>query len=393
MRARVALCIGVMLMSPHLARAQGGGISLSFDPSIRSAGMGNATTSVFWGTDPNYWANPALLGYHTGLRYEWSSTQLFFSLADDVTFKSNRLTLGAWGAALAVSLNPYRLSYGISDAIDLNGNHIGTFESFEDIDTWGAAINVVEFGESVLNQFGAELPPLSRYGDVSVGYMRKNVHVFLVPESVLPDPAGRGEAEADTDDFGLFLRATPWNSIDYPVAAWDNVPGFRLDVNFAQSWLNYSDAVLDYGVQQDPILQDTRRGFSVRIAASLPEPVRRELESRGDSWLIDFFTPLVSFAHAWDRSEDDFERKVHLDGWELTLLNVFTLRGGNIDNPDGGVNGSTSGWGVGLQYGDVGGIRWDQATTPQPSGLPELDRDGFMVFVDALALTTRLRAR
>ena len=395
MRPRLALTLSIVLVAPEAVLAQGGAISLSIDPSIRSAGMGNATTSVFWGADPNYWANPALLGYHSGLRYEWGSTKLVPSLADDVFFKSSRLTLGAWGAALAVSLHPYRLSYGVSEAVDIDGNVFAAFESYEDIGTWGGAISVVEFGENVLNQLGVGLPPLSRYGDVSVGYMHKNVDVFLVPEEVIPDPfgSGSGQAKADTDDFGLLLRATPWNSIDHPFAPWEDAPGLRVDLNFARSWLNYSDAVLDYGTQQDPILQDTRRGFSVRVAVSLPESMRRDFESRGDGWLMELFTPLVSYGRAWDRSENDFERVVHHDGWELTVFNVFTLRGGEIDDPEGGIQGSSTGWGVGVQFGDIGGVRWDHATIPQASELPEVSRNGFMVFVDALELSSRLRAR
>jgi len=43
---------------------------LEIDPSTRSAGMAGAASAVYWGTDPNYWANPALLGYASGIRYE-----------------------------------------------------------------------------------------------------------------------------------------------------------------------------------------------------------------------------------------------------------------------------------------------------------------------------------
>src|SRR5690349_1187658 len=62
---------------------------LEIDPSIRSAAMGGASTAVSWGIDPNYWANPSLLGYARGIRYEQGSTDYGF-----VEFRSRRTTLG-----------------------------------------------------------------------------------------------------------------------------------------------------------------------------------------------------------------------------------------------------------------------------------------------------------
>src|SRR5438445_9022278 len=40
-----------------------------FDPSVISAGMGGASAAVAWSAEPNYWANPALLGYYQGIRW------------------------------------------------------------------------------------------------------------------------------------------------------------------------------------------------------------------------------------------------------------------------------------------------------------------------------------
>jgi hypothetical protein len=51
--------IGALMVTPVLSeqsRAQAG-ISLQIDPSVRSVGMAHATSSVFWGDEPNYWAN------------------------------------------------------------------------------------------------------------------------------------------------------------------------------------------------------------------------------------------------------------------------------------------------------------------------------------------------
>ncbi len=207
-----------VLVLPQCSYAQVG-ISLSIDPSIRSAGIGYATTSVFWGDDPNYWANPALLGYHKGIRYEWSNTQLVPDLADDVFFEENRMTFGAWGVGVAISGKPYRLDYGESEATDSQGVSLGTFNSYEEIDSWGIGISVLELSENVARLFVPEVPSLKRYGDISVGHMEKDIVINLAPAFVLSDQgaAGTGEVQAITKDFGVHVRATPWNAIDYPV--------------------------------------------------------------------------------------------------------------------------------------------------------------------------------
>ena len=47
-----------------------------FDPSIEAAGMGGASIAAFWEENPNDHANPALMGFHSGLRYSYGTTQL-----------------------------------------------------------------------------------------------------------------------------------------------------------------------------------------------------------------------------------------------------------------------------------------------------------------------------
>ena len=58
------------------ALAQGAAQSTNLPPSVRSSGMGFASNAVFWGGDPDYWSNPALLGYHDGIRYEHGTSRL-----------------------------------------------------------------------------------------------------------------------------------------------------------------------------------------------------------------------------------------------------------------------------------------------------------------------------
>ncbi len=140
-------------------------------PSARTEALGGHSTAVFWGPFPDMWSNPALLGYHRGLRYEWTSTQLAADFTDDVFFRSNRLTLGGWGAAVSLSGVPFPgaggmlLDFGENTITDIEGNVLATYNPYEEVNSWGIGVNGMELVESL--RFDGRSYPLSRYFDVS----------------------------------------------------------------------------------------------------------------------------------------------------------------------------------------------------------------------------------
>ena len=70
--AQVSLAVLLLsLARPSAGLAQGTARSMDIDLSIRSAGMAGASNAVFWGGSLNHWANPAVLGYTRGIRYEY----------------------------------------------------------------------------------------------------------------------------------------------------------------------------------------------------------------------------------------------------------------------------------------------------------------------------------
>lgn len=83
-------------------------------------------------------------------------------------------------------------------------------------------------------------------------------------------------------------------------------------------------------------------------------------------------------------------QEIDLTGWELEILNIFTLRNGHIDDPTGTVIGDTSGWAVGLEFGKLGGFRYDQATVPQSIYLGDVTREGYTVWLDPVELARRI---
>ena len=381
-----------LLLCVSSARAQGSARVLDLDPSIRSSGMGGASAAVFWGGDANGWANPALLGYHSGLRFEQGRTQLIPDLSDDVTFTTDRFTIGSgwFGVSLAgrpvEGLGRIRLDYGRSDATDESGTVLGSFSSHEDVASWGAGVSLGGFIEALARWRGAEPPALTRWVDLAFGMSTKQVDVVLAPASM------GGTASTTGNDVGLLLRATP---LDNTRGATPAVP-LRLDLSYGHSILNFNDAKLVF-INED-LASPTSRiffdGFAARFAVGLPASLRSSLG--GPGWLADSFDPPLSVGLAWDHehvqagSDDHGGYDVTHQGAEVTALNLVTFRFGYLDDPLSDRTGATLGLGIGFQLGRFLGFRYDYGTLPQASTSEartprDLQRYGYTILVDPVA--------
>jgi hypothetical protein len=403
----IAALLG-LFPGPARGQAQSGAQSTLLDPSIRSAGMGEAGVAVFWGGDPNTWTNPSLLGYYWGVRYEYGTTHLVPDLSGNVTFTSNQITLAAYGIGISMEGKPVdgfggiRLDYGESEATDADGNVIGTFDSWETVDAFSVGFSAAEMIESGLRAIGKNPPTVSRWGDVSLGTTWKSVTVDLVPAGVTLDQMA-GHGEVDERDRGLLVRATPYNAIDYPglLPGVERTLRARVDVSYGASEINDEEATITYidQNQADPIAKDSRHGWAILGTFTLPVSAEESLRSKGRGWLYDIVAPLLRFGATWEKSQysimgSDVGEEITLDGWEVTVANIFTWRQGHIDDPTGTVIGDTRGWSAGLSFDGVGGARYDHANTPQSVYLSaDLSREGFTVWLEPIALTRRLQGK
>ena len=372
------------------AEAQGTARSLDIDASIRSAGMGGACNAVFWGADPNDWANPALLGYHSGLRYSWGKTRLVPGLAPDVFFKTQRITVGSSGVGIGVpgNLNGYGstlLDYGLLQGLDPQGNPAVGPRAFERIRSWGIGVSLARLAGAAFERAGRSPPRFLRYADFAAGYNDKHVVVDL----------GGPSGETDARDFGFLVSATP---LDYRNGRQGRDAGLplRIDLAYGKSILNYNDASIIYLFEPSPTSRIFRDGLAAHTALGVVESVRKALGER--EWLIRSLDPLFSLGLSsdWEHVQAGDDKRgydVERQGVEFSVMNVLTVRGGHVRDRLGDIDGGTFGLGAGFCVGDVAGFRYDWATIPQASGLERVKRRGFTVFVDPFRLGQMRRGR
>ena len=375
------------------------GIALRFDPSVRDTGMGGAGTAVFWGRDASDWANPALLGYHRGLLWHESDTQLVPDLADDVFFRSQRLTLGLWGLGFAWAGSPLgklRLEAGSQFYTTDQGDVTAIETSFTDVESWGVGLSSSAVLIELTERSGHRVPWL-RLVDFAVGistrHLTRNRQVVSTQTGEFLE---KYVSDESVRDRGWLIRLTPIDTFD-PItaplfgAAFTRL-GLRLDAAYGSAVQGYNDGALrgDITNVYDPIARIPRTGWSARVAVGGPALLEGTPFERVGSWI----TPLVSVGYASDHSEETLLREgtrttlfeIDQAGFELTLLRVFSIRRGNWQDLEGGIDGETTGWSLGLDVEGIGGFRVDRATRPQATTLDDVDREAWLVYVDVVGL-------
>src|SRR5216684_2915108 len=200
----VGLCVLALgaLAGPARVRAQGAAISTNLPQSVRAAGMAGCSNAVFWGGDVDAWSNPALLGYQSGLRYENARTHLIPSLASGVFFTSKRVFAGEYGLGFAFAGKPFdsmgsvHLDYGLSEATSATGEDLGTFDSFEDVNSWGMGVSVGRAADALSRAITGHAPGIFRYADVAVGMNHKDVEIALFPAIIGLPSTGVGAGKS-----------------------------------------------------------------------------------------------------------------------------------------------------------------------------------------------------
>jgi hypothetical protein len=322
-------------------------IAVEMDPSMRSTAMGGASGAVFWGSDPNYWANPALLGYTEGLRYDDALVDMgtltvtdetgFVLLSFDIQGTARRIAIGHGGIGIALAGQPF-------DTPEGTRWEFGTL--IDQVRSWSVGISLAGVAESVLHE---RTPALARHFDLAFGYTHKT----------LEEDAFSGDASLW--DWGLLARG----GTDFAIGRMAS----RIEGAYGFSYLNRND---------EPSPNNRRELHCVGLhlsAARLPEGF-----AGIPSWLRAGFEPLVSIGGEWDADYVPWSFDSHSEGLggELGLANILFLRLGRTRGEL-----STRGYGIGLPIGRFGGVRYDDASVD--SAL-DFDYRAWSVWIDPLAI-------
>ncbi len=281
------------------------------DPSARSAAMGGAAGAVFWGDVLDAWANPALLGYASGVIYE----QGHAAIEGDRIWSTHSMTLGAGGAGVLLAGQPFAWTDQVgSDAriqsTDASGNVL-TWEFENRARSWGAGVSFARLAATLAGLRGREAPAIARHADVAVGFQER------VGETSFTGAPG---LRLVTQDLGLLGRLGTDVSLVPEGAA------LRLDAA--------------YGLTTNVSQRDVRRNRRSAIAARAALHMGRRWLAAKPTWLAPALDPLLSLGVA----RDDDHRELALfrfsgttrtpRGVELGLTRVLALQLGSQGGSD-----------------------------------------------------------
>lgn len=352
---------------------------LDIDPSVRSVAMGGASTAVFWGDGVNHWANPALLGTASGVRFDASDVSLLPEVFPGFKFRTRRVTLGYGGLGVALAGQPFdglgeqRLEYNAPPGDYFPGGTSVLYPE-ETERSWGAGLSLAQGLESLARWRGNEAPNWARRSDVAFGLNRKTV----TDNTLEPENPQRVVAY----DWGTLARTS------IPLRrTLGSHPG-SLDVAIAAAMLNANDARI-YG---DPTARQQRIGGAVRTSMDVPESMAKRMPA----WLSPGVTSLASVALAYDATRVSAggsprgRSNVNAWGVELGLGGLlFGRLGGSHNSIGSGSTNNTWGLGAALPLGRLAAVHYDYARVDRPFG-GHMAPQSWAVVVDPVAIAKRL---
>ncbi len=318
------------------------------------------------------WWSPGMAALDGDGRLDFTRSDLGGSVGKDIDLDTWTLFSGAipvGPVVLTTGLGRTKLDFGESEAINEQGNVVGTFSSYDRLYNFllGASYRGMVGAGVTLEQTDSKLAPeieglyseeaeASAWG-VSIGIAARPRFRFTLDERRWTLEDGRGA--------GRFASRAPAITVS-PMAAYA-----RLHMG---GDLTYTESS---GPQQQPKQSHAAWGGRLRIDAG----------SKGGVFDIHrLFSCELLVAAESDRSLVGRESDIDHNGFELVLGGIYSLRRGHVTDDEGGIDGDTEGWGIGVEGFFPIGFRYDEAKVPQANGVPPVTRKEFMISADMAAL-------
>jgi hypothetical protein len=341
------------------------------DPSTRSAGMGGAGGAIFWGDDTSPWANPALLGMASGLRYVDGRTSI---LPDDVfPYVTQQTTLGYCGLGLSLSGQPFD-GFGKSEITQSLGGVSGfpVSRTFERMRSWGVGASLSGVAASAAQLRHAEAPGFTRHADLAFGYTEKVVESGTTGSAT-------SQARGVSHDMGVLARTGTTMS-----RGGGDAMALRLDAACGLSVLGSGNGHAGL----NPIERRLRSALAARASLAHAAGWGRTLPA----WLAPAFESMVSLGLAYDAEHVthrslDGDYDLHHYGAELGITSVLSLQLGRFESASH-YAATTWGYSVTLPVGRFGGVRYAHASVPMDPviGSESLPHRSWSAWLDPLAL-------
>lgn len=340
-----------------------------FDPSVISAGMGGASSAVAWSAEPNYWANPALLGYYDGLR--WQSGRTKAIPRSDAYYITKRFTLASAGIGIESAGNPMEGMGGLREELGTGMYGDPTGSNHENVEALGFGVSLASLVSSLLALRSAELPGIARHFDVAFGYARKETKRMVGTWVLLSGVAY---------DHGLVLRG------GFVGPGGPAGTSTRFDASYGHSTLRYDEGIGELG--------STRNGGALSLTIQ-----QSPASAPAGSWfrrsLVRAIQPPAVLGYAYDHEDVDISYTgytVKHHGVELTMLNSVSLRFGHVKNSLIDLDADTFGVGLSLPIGDFAGARYDYAQYPRSRDRSQdLHEHSYSIFMNPLRLWREMR--
>jgi len=346
-----AIPIACIIQSGFAGAAVVGAHSQLLEPDARSQGMGSAYTAIAEGPYASYW-NPAALGIQEGLWGGWGTAQLVPDLADDIWLRSKHMSF-SW-KNLGVGFNRNYLDYGTSYITGDSPDEAIAYDSYEYCQTIGVGLNLLDWIDE------------NKHFDFALGVNFKQFKVDLAPSEILDIEVG--SSTASDIDIGFLATGTHYmptlniEGVNLGEASNDlttsiSLRGGLVYKNIQKGTIRYPE------IQQiDPLGYFRHSGVAIEAILQRIPP----------------FPHVVRFIYSqdWENTlEPETGPDIGHKGIEIDLLGIFSYRWGYIDDPDGDITDSTSGWGLGFdielenRFISRIGAHYNSADVPQASDL------------------------
>ena len=324
------------------------------NPSATDVAFGlKSGTANIWNTSPlSVWSNPAKLGYHNGFAYGYSHDPWFENVFSDMYHQSSYISYGWNGIGILLPAPSAKsrwgtiMSFGELEWTDEFGNVIGTFESYDACSKFAFGINSLEFVSNFISN--KNIRSLQCYGELSVGFNYDMTHSELIPEgtSFIPDSLS-ATADAHSSGIGLIGRISPLNEMNV-------LGGFcTLDITGGLYYLNHSKEKITYINDPDFLPWGTYSAFSGKISIKKDILLSKNAQSGSANFTDNLFSFYYSQDNAQYGEKSDNNPSIWSYGYEVTLLDIFSIRNGHYKDEVGEVEGDTHGIGLNLNYRDI----------------------------------------